>query len=193
MRRWLCLSRSISRASVWSSLVSAATSTTVVWTTSAPSEWRVERESHSLYACKSLWTADCVCVWVCVYVIVFLWYKVREWGTHYQTCHHEGHCILHAGSTHQGSNGGWKGVFYFKDIQSAFTISGFKGCYTSLIIHSLRPHEGFYFYSLPCTFFFSLLVCEGQCQDLSDKDDAFRKNYLFRVALKKWYHLPVLL
>lgn len=30
-----------------------------------------------------------------------------------------------------------------------------------------------------------MLVCEGQCQDLSDKDDAFRKNYLFRVALKK--------
>lgn len=44
--------------------------------------------------------------------------------------------------------------------------------------------NGFIFIAC-CPPFFSLLVCEGQCQDLSDKDDAFRKNYLFRVALKK--------
>ncbi len=106
--RWLCLSGSISRASAWSSPPSAATSTTAAWTTSAPSEWRVERESHSLYACKSLRTADwlCVCVCVCVYVGVCLWDGGREIMREEvsvlaptKACHLWGHSFLHVGCT----------------------------------------------------------------------------------------------
>lgn len=91
--RWLCLSRSISRADVWSSPQSAATSMTAAWTTSAPSEWRVERESPSLYACKSPWTVD----WLCVSV---KWrYSDNETGSSVQAptkaCNLWGHSVLH--------------------------------------------------------------------------------------------------